>query len=264
MEYFDLLMAIYYHGRKVEVGGKVIKELLNQDLEIYPAGNFISTSESRPLAQVFEYEKAELAWYFSGNTDPSYIIPHAKLWDKIRNPDGTINSNYGNLVFYKEREDKLPSFEFAYKSFLADKNTRQGTMTYNDGSANYIGVKDYICSQVQDFIIRDNILHCFVYLRSSDAIWGLQYNMPWWSIVHQNLRLKLLKKYEDLVLGKVVVKIKSAHIYENHFNLVDKMLSEQKQYNRITLNSEIPLGNKESWYEDNLLSLISLREYSNG
>lgn len=255
MDYFRLLGNIYIGGKEIAPRGLKIRELLDQKL-IIDKYNFIATEKVRPFDKITDYLYGELAWYFSGDRRADLIRNYSKFWEKIKNEDGTLNSNYGNLVFYKKRGQFTP-FDWALKSLADDKLSRQALMLYNDREFMFSGNKDFICTQYQHFLIRDSKLICIIGLRSSDAIFGLTYNMPWWSIVHQQLRLLLLDYYPDLEIGKIIVNISSAHLYEQHFKLAIDMITDGKEYYWINLVRPIPIGKEFEWYEKNIKHYLS-------
>jgi thymidylate synthase len=253
MEYVELLDAIMNEGEEV----KGTRELLEMTLHVNKDCLY-DFGAVRPLEHSLKYLQKELCWYLGGDRSAGRISEHAGLWDKIKNPDGTLNSNYGHLVFYSKTAHPslgdvcLPAFEWAARALEKDWTTRQGMVTYNNGGYNFEGNRDYICSQHQAFYIRNNALHCFVALRSSDAIYGLTYNMPWWQFVYQQMWHRLRKTYPNLQEVEISVIIYSAHIYEKHYELVDKMLHNRYEQTKFVLQREIPLGKGQDWYEDNL------------
>lgn len=267
MKYFQLLNEIYKLGKVVDPNEnsnnpnrkEAIHELINVQLEI-EKNNIFCVDEIRPLTAVREYLMGEMAWYFSGDRTTSYIAKYSKFWNKISNEDGTSNSNYGNLIFYKKSSHPLHStpFEWAREALENDKHSRQGLVLYNSRDFNYRGNKDYICSQYQHFLIRGNKLICIIGLRSSDAIYGLTYNIPWWSIVHQTMLLSLREHYPELEEGKIYVNISSAHIYESKIGLVGDMLNHPKKEYRLELNKIIPLGKGFNWYEEQIKNYIDI------
>lgn len=225
--YFELLSCIYYHGEEVRTRGLMTKELTNVTLDLN-GWNFIWTEQHRPKLQLLSYLYPEMAWYLSGDRGISAILPFSKFWGSIRNPDNTINSNYGDLVFYRTNKYGITSFNWALDCLMKDKETRKAIILYNDRDLFFPENKDLICNQYQHMMIRNNKLNCVICLRSSDAIFGLTFNIPWWSFVHQYMHLCLLGKYPDLELGSMTAFISSSHIYENKYDLVKKMLYDEK------------------------------------
>ena len=253
MNYVELLREILENGKKNRDTLELmhVPLLVNEDC-IY------DFPEVRPLSQTSQYMMAEIPWFMSGDRDQKEISKYAKLWSKIKNVDGTVNSNYGHLVFYNVvvhpslGSVALPPFEWAAKCLEEDWNSRQGVVTYNTGAYNYPGNLDYICSQHQAFYIRNESLLCFVALRSSDSIWGLPYNMVWWQLIYQQMYIRLKKKYPWLRKSGIKVTIYSSHIYEKHFELVRKMLNTFEKVHTFKLEEEIPLGHNHEWYKEHL------------
>jgi thymidylate synthase len=258
MDYYSLLKEIYENGKEYEIRGLKTKELLGVRLTVTDY-NFFSFVLSRDIDLVKKYFFGELAWYLSGSTDVKDIMKYSKFWDKIKNPDETVNSNYGYLIFHKENKNRLTSFEWVVRSLIKDKYSRQAIALYNDRDYYYDYNKDFVCSQLQHFFIRDNKLISFVYLRSSDAILGLTYDIPWWSFVHQQVLLRLKDVYPELILGEMEVTIGSCHIYENKYSLVEQMLyHDNMQKYFVKLNVQAPLRQKMSWYEEHIACYFSI------
>ena len=266
MNYPQLLKHIMNEGVVVNPRGREVREVMKTQLTIEPYSNLYAWKNARPIEKIEGYLWEELAWYMSGERKAEHIAKFAGLWDKIKNSDGTLNSNYGFLVFYNRTWH--PSlglvtstpFQWAVKCLKNDRYSRQAVMTYNTGGFNFEGNDDYICTQHQAFFIRDNVLRCFIALRSSDAIFGLTFNMPWWSLVHQQLWQYLKEFYPDLQLGDIELDIYSAHIYSIHYKLVESMLAEKPERYRLAVEQRIPIsGNLElSWYRENLKNYITI------
>ena len=266
MNYPELLRQIMNEGTTQAPAGREIREVVKTRLVVEPDCNIYAWPVARPLGKIASYLWHELAWYLSGDRDVAHISPHARLWDKIKNPDGTANSNYGHLVFYNKT--KHPSlgnvtvtpFQWAFRSLKNDLSSRQAVITYNTGGFNFDGNYDYICTQHQAFLVRNNILRCFVALRSSDAIFGLTFNMPWWSLVQQQLLHELRFYYPSLQLGPIEVDIYSAHVYAQHYKLVEAMISEKPHRYQLRADEKIPISNKLGieWYNEHLAELLSI------
>lgn len=263
MNYPSLLKEILECGETFKPHGKEIRELMGVDFEVSHDKVIYGFGNVRPAEKIINYWKRELAWYMSGNRLPSYVAKVAGLWDKIKNHDGTINSNYGHLVFYSKTigpsgYNTQTPFEWAVNKICEDIDTRQALMTYNTGGFNYEGNGDYICTQHQAFYVRNGRLDCYIALRSSDVIFGLQYNMLWWSFVHQCLLLSVNKKHPEIKLGKISVKIYSAHIYAAHYDLVGEILKRTPDTLGMTVNDVPKLGESEDFYECYFEKFISL------
>lgn len=255
-DYYSLLQTVYSIGNHTRPRGHLTKELTGQKLVIDDYNLFASPIH-RPIEDIMQYLMAETAWYMSGELNPSNIVRNAKMWGEITNEFGNINSNYGHRVFYRKNKNWLSGFEFALNCLQADKETRNAIIIYNEPDLCYNGNKDFICSQNQHFLIRNDELNCFIHLRSSDLIFGVYFNSPWWSLVHQQMFLSLKNLYRDLTLGKIEVFISSAHIYERHFGLVEKILESPKERYFMRWNNLIPLNKSFEFYKENIRSYFS-------
>ena len=259
MDFYGLLKEICSKGKDVRPRGFLTKELLGEKL-IISDYNLFSTPTHRSFESVSKYLWAETAWYMSGDRKPDKIVKNARMWNDIKNPDGTINSNYGHRVFYRKNTYGITGFEFAKSCLIADEESRNAIVPYNEPDLCWLGNKDFICTQHQRFLIRGGELICFVSLRSSDAIFGLYFNSPWWSLVHQQMFLSLLSTYPELKLGRIEVFIESSHVYERHFELVNKILSSSQEKYFIRWKELIPLNKEFEWYRDNLHDMYSVEK----
>jgi len=264
MNYPELLEKIIKHGIVVRPRGEEVRELMHQQLEVDDRCIY-HFAHSRELLKIKKYWSKEMAWYLSGDRGHEYISKHANMWRHIKNEDNTSNSNYGYLIFYHKTKhpsldiETLTPFAWAARSLEQDKDSRQAVVTYNTGGYNYIGNKDYICTQHQAFYIRENVLYCYIALRSSDAIYGLAYNMPWWQFVYQMMLARLRGLYPALMPTSIIVTIYSAHIYQKHYELVNKMLQSKIKAYKMELKKIPVLGKPPLYYERMFSKMITIK-----
>lgn len=174
-----------------------------------------------------KYIAAEFLWYFSGRRDVEFIEKYASFWKQIVNPDNTLNSAYGHLVFNRKNQYGKSQWQWAYDSLVADKDTRQAIMHFNTPDHQWDGNKDFVCTLTANFHIRENRLNLAITMRSNDAILGTATDVAFFCIMQVQM-LKLLRKvYPDLELGTYTHFAHSLHIYERHFSLVKEMLEKE-------------------------------------
>lgn len=258
--YIHLLKNLLEFGDKVTTRGLTTIELLNVHLTLEPYQVLYSEPNVRSLeTKILPYLRAELAWYFEGVASVSDIKKYAKMWESISNSKGEANSNYGKMVFY----DRIHWFNSSYFDWCkiqleTDINSRKAIILYNRPEYFY-DTKDFICTQTQQFFIRDNKLSSTVYIRSSDAIRGLTFDIPWWSIVQQYLMLKLRAQYPSLELGQLTIFIGSSHIYAEHKNLT-RIMSKSKDMSFYNLELKtVPELNKSFvHYYETIMDHISI------
>lgn len=93
-----------------------------------------------------------------------------------------------------------------------------------------------------------------------DAIYGLFFNVPWWSLVHQQLFFILKKKYPEIKLGNMEANIHSSHVYLSKLNLVKNILSENQNYHWYKLMGMLPVGESFEWYIKNMKNFWVLKK----
>lgn len=206
--------------------GLKVKECLNACLELTnPLDNLFKCSTDKSLTLPTGYTKKEIALYLSGTDSVTEFCKASMFWDKIKNPDGkTINSAYGNLIFNPSLEDGRSQFDWAYDCLVADKDSRQAFMRFNNTSHQYVGVKDLPCTFIGIFHIRNNKLNFTIEMRSNDIVKGLIHDEPSFTLFQWLMYLRLKPTYPDLELGTYTHIANSLHLYETDFELTEKRL----------------------------------------
>ena len=255
MTYEGLLQNLK-NAEAVTVRGLKTKEMCCQDLFINcgrSTGTDFISSDERSLETIKKYLYGEFSWYLGGSREVKDIEKYSKFWRKIQNPDGTVNSNYGYLVF------RTGQFDHTLSSLLKDPYSRQAVILYNNPDYYFAGNKDFICTQLQQFFIRDNKLISQVYIRSSDVILGLTYDIPWWRLVQEQLRLMLVDVYPRLESGYMKINFGSVHVYEDKFHLLEQTNIKR---HKIELTERLKLFEDQEYYEKNLQNKLYIRETS--
>jgi thymidylate synthase len=175
-----------------------------------------------------KYIEAELDWYDSQDLHVGKIAKIAKIWDQVSDKDGFINSNYGHLIYSEENGNQYLE---VMNKLITNPDSRQALMVYNRPSIHKDAVdrgrSDFICTLGHQFVIRNNQLQSIVNMRSNDAIFGFFNDFAWFATVHQRLLADLQKsKYPDLEMGKLIHIANSFHVYERHFDMLEKMTHE--------------------------------------
>lgn len=212
--------VIYMPDYVVEPRCQKINELTNVCLTFDP---IYPLYDNRKRPSQWEYIAGELVWYFNGMKDVQFISKYSSFWKNICDDEGNCNSAYGNLIF-KERENGLTQWDWAFTSLLDDKDSRQAILHFNKPSHQYNGNKDFVCTLYGIFQIRNNHLDFTVHMRSNDLILGLPTDVAFFCLLQQQMHKHLLKKYPNLKLGMYSHIINSAHVYERHFKLSKEML----------------------------------------
>lgn len=213
--------------------GLKIKECLNAVLELTNPKSNLFKCDDKKLTLQTGYLKRELTLYLAGINKSSYFAKASKFWDSIKNDDNTVNSAYGYLVFKLKNKHGYTQFDWVVKSLIADKDSRQAIMHFNRESHQYDDVKDFPCTLSTTFHIRNDKLHMTTVMRSNDIRKGLQYDLPFFTLLQQLVLLKLKPAYSNLELGSYVHMSQSLHIYESDFDYVKDIINAKLEPNGI-------------------------------
>jgi len=219
--------------------GMEVREIRDCSIEIDdPMKNIYSNKfRSSPL----KYIAAELLWYFSGTNNPAYIENYASLWKNLHNPDGTVNSSYGNLLFSELNEHGHTQYNWVIESLKKDKDSRQAFMHFNKPHHQFLANKDQVCTLQALFHIRENKLHMTLNMRSNDVILGFMTDWAFFSILQYHVYLELKDWYPDLEMGSYTHISHSMHLYERHYELVEKMVGPEYSKRETFVPEELPL-----------------------
>ena len=235
----DKLDLIERENNSADPRGLKVKEQIFGSMEIDPLQP-IANFKSRPFN--WKYFAGELAWYLKKDRDVNYIGNFSNFWSTLTNPNSNeINSNYGSLVFNEQ-------LEWVVDSLVKDKNSRQAIAFFNRPDFQFEGNKDFVCTMYANFFIRDNKLHMKIQMRSNDMFYGLTFDAPFFSFLHQTVyhlvwseRMKNGGNANDevLELGSYFHFADNLHFYERHFDLADKIINEDT-YNKYNLKLKFP------------------------
>jgi thymidylate synthase len=243
--YIKLLQELNTNGLEVSPRSKNVKELI--DVKFYVDNNetLINLPEIRDVVdqntKEGQYLRAEFVWYMSGNIKPDFISLYGSMWKNLTNKfnendslNGMINSNYGTHVFYlsptlgHDNNEKITNqFDWVLNELIHDRDSRKAIIQYVWPPIYMTGVRDFTCTQNQHFFIRNDRLINLINIRSSDAIKGLTFDIPWWDFVGQALAQQLNITYENMV-----VNIGSSHYYDSDNTLVENIINNSDKFNR--------------------------------
>lgn len=203
------------HSNICEPRGLKIKEIENYTFTIPPYVRFTNFA-SRKFK--LDYVKREFLWYLNGDPKDHSIYAHASIWKDITNADGSIYSNYGQYIFGEQNQ-----FDDVVKTLTDDKDSRRASISILNVEHLKSVTKDVPCTYAINFRIRNNFLNMSVRMRSMDAIFGFSNDIPCFSFIHEMMFLTLKEIYPDLQYGNYHHCADSFHVYERHFEMLDKL-----------------------------------------
>lgn len=257
--YLGSLADVYDNPDHVaEPRGQRTREKLDyQFCVLNPTVEPIVTHDSERNEVIKSYTAKEVALYDSCTDKAEDFGKASKFWLSLANPDGTVNSAYGNLIWnrkthgnpdfearrmlgeepyealryvekIKMREGRLRTpWEWAKKSLEMDKDTRQAILRFSLPEHQWIGNKDQTCTLHGIFLIRENKLNLTITMRSNDLTLGLVYDLPWFISLMHRMRDELKEVYPDLGIGRYTHQVHSLHIYDRDEDKILKMLGRK-------------------------------------
>lgn len=174
-----------------------------------------------------DYIAAETPLFDAGDTNATGNFSRlSKVWDTIKNPDGTINANYGLMVYHDRDagQGTLSQWEWARALLQRYKETRQGVMLFYRPRHQWAGNRDQPCTVFVQFLIRDHRLHFSSYMRSNDLVLGTPYNLSYFIKLMHRMCDELQDTYPGLTVGHLTHTVTSLHIYQRSEPKVRAML----------------------------------------
>lgn len=209
----NLAIILLNEGSINDPRGQETLELSDVWLTLNNPSESILTMPERDLD--LGYLSGETEWYESGSLLVKDIAKHSKFWNHLADSNGTVNSNYGFLTKIEKHAGKS-QLEWVIERLRQDPHTRQAIMNYNQPRHKYEGVKDFVCTISQQFIQRNGKLDSIVLMRSNDVIYGLSYDMPWFTGIQEQV-----SKETGIPMGKYHHYAASMHVYRRHFKMIE-------------------------------------------
>ena len=206
--------------------GMPIKECLRVCVEIEdPRSNLFTCLADKKLTMPTGYTKKEIALYLSGTESAKLFAAAAPFWGKIKTPENTVNSAYGNLVFRKtDALEGITQFQWVCSKLVQDKDSRQAYMLFNRPEHQYDANADVPCTLSEAFHIRNNKLYATTTMRSNDLVSGFVHDIPSFMLFQWLVYSCLKYKYPYLELGSYSHNVYSLHLYEKDFELTEARL----------------------------------------
>ena len=164
-----------------------------------------------------EYIRREMDWYYSQSLSV-FDIPGGppKIWERVADSHGFINSNYGYLLF---SDANGRQFDNVMNTLQTAKYSRQAVAVYTRPSIHddawHNGKSDFICTNTVQYQIRDDTLHTLVSMRSNDAVFGYRNDFAWlWHIASEIARNLGIEQ------GDITWQVANLHIYPRHLGLL--------------------------------------------
>jgi thymidylate synthase len=233
-QYHDILRSILDHGVTHEdrTGVGTISHFGYQTRFDLREGFPIVTTKRIPFRWVAE----ELFWFLSGDTNEANLRARGvDIWKEWADDEHTRR-------FGREPGDLGPIYGYLWRSFGGHYPKHDGvdqiarliaTIESNSNSRRLIvsGWDPRECDNVdlppchtlfQFKVDSGRILHCQLYQRSADAFLGVPFNISSYALLTH-----LVAHVCGLTVGEFVYTLGDYHIYKNHFDQVNELLSRE-------------------------------------
>lgn len=153
----------------------------------------------------YSFAAAEALWILNGDNRVETIAPYNPNIAQFSDDGVIFNGAYGPRI--------QSQLDFVIKKLLDDRDTRQAVLTI--WTPKPLPSKDTPCTVAMAFMIRDDRLHCCVFMRSSDVWLGLPYDIFNFTLVAARVACQFNSFHVGVpvILGELQITAASSHAY---------------------------------------------------
>lgn len=203
-------------GSEIRPRGLLCREVIDYKMTLEMDGNPVTSFTDRGLN--LKYAKEEFKWYLRADRFDDTIEKYASMWAKVRQPDGSYFSNYGQYIFPKQ-------FKFVVNELLRDPDSRRASIVLLKAEHLFHENKDIVCTYAINFRIRNHALHMTVMMRSNDVIFGTTNDVFCFSMLYRMV-YALLLIHMPLRKGQYTHFVNSLHVYDRHFDMIQAIIKQ--------------------------------------
>lgn len=219
----DAMLKMYKavaNGVERETRGTRSRNIANMAVILSAHEPVITNFEHRKLN--IEYAKREWLWYLSADPMDDSIEQHATMWKKLKQPDGSFFSNYGQYLFGPDPTKS--QFAYVVSQLKDDPGSRRASMVLLQREHLFKDNLDTVCTYAINFTIEGDVLSMTVMMRSNDVVFGFTNDAFCFSQVYEFVYVLLKRKYENLIRGTYTHFTNSMHVYERHYDMLKLIL----------------------------------------
>lgn len=216
-EYLRALKALELEGLVTEPRGMKIREIFGYTFTINPDDNVVTIEGFETNV---DYAKAELEWYYSGSNRIDYSPIIEKTWKKYSDDGIHVNSAYGHRIFGGYT---LNQWTWVLDKLREDPDSRQCVININTTFDKEKSTKDFPCTMYMQMFLRNGQLDWHTYMRSQDIYYGTRNDIYCFTEMQKKMARELGVQH-----GTYYHHCGSLHIYEKHWDKMDKLLEETK------------------------------------
>lgn len=226
--YVDLVQHVLKHGKEVAPRGQKTREIEDAIIRIDDVYNTLPLNINR--GTVPGIGAVEACQLLSGTSFPDLVIAIGPQFKNYAEDNGIFHGAYGPRT--------NGQYDNIIERLKNDPDTRQAVVTiWNPQYDLQPNKRDYPCTVLHQFRIRDNKLNMSVYMRSNDVWLGAAYDF------FQFTRVQIaMASVLGIEPGKYAHHVGSLHIYEQHYEAAEKLEKTDKKV-------DIPVITGRTWNE---------------
>jgi thymidylate synthase len=226
--YVDLVQHVLKHGKETAPRGMKTREIEDAIIRIDDVYNTLPLNVKR--GTVPGIGAVEACQLMSGTSFPDLVISIGPQFANYAEDNGVFHGAYGPRT--------NGQYDVIIERLKADPDSRQAVVTiWNPQYDLQHQKRDYPCTILHQFRIRDNKLNMSVYMRSNDVWLGAAYDF------FQFTRVQIaMASVLGIEPGKYAHHVGSLHIYEQHYEAAESLAYTDKKV-------EIPVITGRTWNE---------------
>ena len=168
---------------------------------------------------------AETLWVLGGRNDLKFLSNYLPRAIDFSDDGKTWRGGYGPRLRNFDGKG-LDQLEEVLKVLVLDQGSRRAVISIYDPDRDFVETKDTPCNNWLQFIVRFGKVDLHVTQRSCDVLWGFSgINTFEWSVL-----LECVAGILNVEVGKIKWFIGSAHVYDQHFDRVNKILEANRTF----------------------------------
>ena len=233
--YLDLLRYIKENGTdKTDRTGTGTRSVFGYQLRYDLSKGFPLVTTKKVHLKSIIYE---LLWFLKGDTNVKYLQENGvTIWNEWADAEGNLGPVYGAQWRSWQGADGKVIDQISEVIDQIKKNPdsrRLIVSAWNVAELPKMALAP--CQAMFQFYVADGKLSLQLYQRSADVFLGVPFNIASYALL-----LMMVAQVCDLEVGEYVHTFGDVHIYNNHFEQVEKQLSrEPKSLPTMKLNPEI-------------------------
>jgi len=180
----EAFTTVYADLHEVGVEGEGTKRITGALLEIANPMDWEGMPQWRKWKR--SYVDLEWEWYMDATRNPDKVAAVAKIWERMRDENGEVNSNYGWQV--KRYDQWHRTAEGIANAIITGKGTRKHVVSIYDGKEKLLYDHDTPCTISFTFVHTERgLLDIHTHMRSNDIWFGFCNDIPAFALFQQKM-----------------------------------------------------------------------------